>query len=61
VKITIAFNVFLPEYISEDVFLDIKDKLEDTLSHICEKYNVKQHTKVACDSLNMKWQNIQGT
>ncbi|XP_018338470.1 PREDICTED: histone-lysine N-methyltransferase SETDB1 isoform X2 [Trachymyrmex septentrionalis] len=46
------------EYIPEDVLLDIKDKLNDTLSHIYKKYNVEQHAKVACETLKQRWQDI---
>ncbi|KYM98922.1 PREDICTED: histone-lysine N-methyltransferase SETDB1 [Cyphomyrmex costatus] len=49
------------EYIPDDVFLDIQDKLNDTLSHIYKKYNVEQHTKVACETLKKRWQNICAT
>lgn len=48
------------EYLPEDVLLDIRDKLDDTLSYICKKYNVEQHAKVACESLKKRWQNIRG-
>ncbi|KAL6259594.1 hypothetical protein P5V15_009511 [Pogonomyrmex californicus] len=46
------------EYIPEDVILDIKDKLDDTLSYLFKKYNVHQHTKVACETLSKRWRNI---
>ncbi|XP_071636747.1 histone-lysine N-methyltransferase eggless isoform X1 [Temnothorax longispinosus] len=46
------------EYIPDDVLLDIKDKLDDTLSYIYKKYNVEQHAKVACESLKKRWQDI---
>ncbi|XP_018371406.1 PREDICTED: histone-lysine N-methyltransferase SETDB1 isoform X1 [Trachymyrmex cornetzi] len=46
------------EYIPEDVLLDIKDKLNDTLSHIYKKYNVEQHAKVACETLKQRWRDI---
>ncbi|XP_012219332.1 histone-lysine N-methyltransferase eggless [Linepithema humile] len=49
------------EYIPEDVLLDIKDKFDDMLLHICKKYNLEQHTKKVCDSLEKKWQNIHAT
>lgn len=48
------------EYIPEDVLLDIKDKLDDTLSHIFKKYNIEQHTKIMCKSIEKKWQDIHG-
>lgn len=47
-------------YIPEDVVLDIKNKLDDTLSNIYKKYNVEQQTRVACDILKNKWQKIHG-
>jgi len=55
-------HLFLPfaEYIPEDVLLDIKDKLDDTLSYIYKKYNVEQHTKVACETLKKRWRDICG-
>ncbi|KAL0130171.1 hypothetical protein PUN28_002046 [Cardiocondyla obscurior] len=46
------------EYIPEDVLLDIKDKLDDTLSYIYKKYDVEQHVKVACESLEKRWNKI---
>jgi len=48
------------EYIPEDVLLDIKNKLDDTLSYIYKKYNVEQHTKVACETLKKRWRDICG-
>ena len=54
------FLPFFAEYIPEDVLLDIKDKLNDTLSHIYKKYNVEQHAKVACETLKQRWQDICG-
>lgn len=47
-------------YISDDVLLDIKDKLDDTLLYISKKYNLKQHTKMVCNALKEKWQKIHG-
>lgn len=55
----IVFMIFA-EYLPEDVLLDIRDKLDDTLSYIYKKYNVEQQTKVACESLKKRWQNICG-
>ncbi|XP_012530724.1 histone-lysine N-methyltransferase eggless isoform X2 [Monomorium pharaonis] len=46
------------EYIPEDVLLDIKDKLDGTMSYIYKKYNVEQHAKVACENLKKRWRNI---
>jgi len=43
---------------TEDVLLDIKDKLDKTLLYIYKKYNVEQHTKVACEILKKRWQNF---
>jgi len=48
------------EYIPEDVCLDIKNKLDDTLLYISKKYNLKQHTEMAYDILKKKWQKIHG-
>lgn len=55
----IIFTVFV-EYIPEEVFLDIKNKLDDTLSYIYKKYNVEQQTQVACETLKKKWQDVRG-
>jgi len=54
------FSLVFVEYIPEEVLLDIKDRLDDTLSYIYKKYNVEQHTKVACETLKKKWQDIRG-
>jgi hypothetical protein len=48
------------EYIPEDVFLNIKNKLDDTLLYISKKYNLKQHTEMAYNILKEKWQKIHG-
>ncbi|EZA49535.1 hypothetical protein DMN91_006300 [Ooceraea biroi] len=49
------------EYLPEDVLLDIKDKLDDTLLYISKKYHLKRHTNVACNALKEKWQKIHVT
>lgn len=46
------------EYIPEDILLDIKSKLDDTLSCIYKKYNMEQHVKVACETLKRRWRDI---
>jgi len=56
----IIYFCHFAEYIPEDVLLDIKDKLDDTLSYIYKKYNVEQHTKVACETLKKRWRDICG-
>ncbi|XP_070168553.1 histone-lysine N-methyltransferase eggless isoform X1 [Polyergus mexicanus] len=49
------------EYIPEDVLLDIKDRLDDTLLHIFKKYNIEQQTKTMYNYMQKKWQDIRAT
>jgi len=58
-KNIILIYIFI-EYIPEDVVLDIKNKLDDTLLCISKKYNLKQHIQMAYNILKEKWQKIDG-
>ncbi|XP_011144404.1 histone-lysine N-methyltransferase eggless isoform X2 [Harpegnathos saltator] len=49
------------QYIPEDVLLDIKNKLDDTLMYISKKYDLKHQTEIACKSLKEKWNSINAT
>ncbi|XP_014476372.1 PREDICTED: histone-lysine N-methyltransferase SETDB1 isoform X2 [Dinoponera quadriceps] len=49
------------QYVPEDIFVDIKDKLDDTLMYISKKYNIKHQIEVACTDLKKKWKTISAT